>query len=61
MTEQAMQIDDARTKLGEMEAEYERIPANAFDRADREHRVYLKMQIDTYRNAIQVFDEGGAV
>ncbi len=58
MKEERMQIDTAREKLSAMQIEIENIPAMSPDPAVREYRTYLGMQITTYENVIQVFDEG---
>lgn len=53
-----MHIDDARQKLSDLQTELEQIPANCHTRADREYRIYLEMNIATFEQAIQAFDEG---
>lgn len=51
-----MHIDDARKKLAEMKAEYDAIPEDSGDRAQREYRIYLKINIDHIEKAIGEFE-----
>lgn len=53
-----MSVADARKKLGEMQTELERIPANCHVRADREYRVYLQINIDSFEKQILAFENG---
>lgn len=59
MTEK-MGVEEARSKLSEMLLELDKVPAVCSNRAERDYRFYLEMNIKVYQTTIQAFDEVSA-